>query len=131
MHDKNVKRAEPPLSPLPPDRCGSAWSAVRPRSSVQGGERRCRCSLSGGAWAPAGTLVGPETAPCCWGWSWCVCLTAGTPSLLTGSSCGGWELGLCWSSWSGGSLGHCPIETVKTAAKNSRSQLNFWLFQGK
>lgn len=45
-----------------------------------------------------------------------MCRTAATPSPRTGSSCGGWGLGPCWSSWSGGSPAHCPTETVRTTA---------------
>lgn len=54
-----------------------------------------------------------------------MCQTAGTPSPPTGSSCGGWGLGQCWSSWSDGSLGRCPTETVRTTANNRGNWLDF------
>lgn len=116
-----MQRAAPLRSRPLPDHFGNVWSGEYRRSSGQGGERWCRCSQAGGAKAPAGTPDGPEIAPCCWGWS--VCRTAATPSPPTGSSCGGWGLGQCWSSWSDGSLVHCPTEAVKT--NNSNNKLDF------
>ena len=119
-----MQRAAPPRPRPLRDRCGNLWSGEHRRSSGQGGERWCRCSRVGGAWVPAGTQVGPEIAPCCWGWSLSVFRTAGTPSHPTGSSCGGWALGRCWSSWSGGSLARSPTETVKTPANNRNNRLD-------
>lgn len=116
-----MQRAAPLRSRPLPDHFGNVWSGECRRSSGQGGERWCRCSQAGGAKAPAGTPDGPEIAPCCWGWS--VCRTAATPSPPTGSSCGGWGLGQCWSSWSDGSLVHCPTDAVKT--NNSNNKLDF------
>lgn len=86
-----MQKTSPPQSHHPPDRCDNVQSGERPHSTGQGGERWCRCSRVGEAQAPAGTLAGPENAPCCQGWS--MCQTGETPSLPTGSSCGGWVLG--------------------------------------
>lgn len=109
-----MQRAAPPWSRPPPGHSGNAWSAEFPRSSAPGCERWCRCSLAAGASAPAGIPAGPETAPCCWGWSRSVYQRAATPSPPTGSSCGDWGLDRCWSSWSDGSLIRCPTEAAET-----------------
>lgn len=111
-----LQRTAPPQSHPLPDLHDKVWSGERRHNSDRRGERWCRCSRACGAQEPAGTQGGPEIVPCCCGWSLSVCLTAETPSPPTGSSCGDWGLGWCWSSWNDDSLAHCPSGTVRTAA---------------